>query len=168
MSREYYIAVDVICVIFSPVARKMVQKTVIFFFFFLRKIRTSYPIKNTDGQIYCMRFYMVLFCRQGFFSILFLQNYVHNRISLQKFPCPCYKILYYYVKFKFNLMRNCFSHLTSFSNLIYFFPEQDKYRLFLLKMVKWFFVIHHIWFLFQFLFKRPQNKNFISSTSDIT
>lgn len=90
------------------------------FYFFLREIRTVYPIKNTDGYIYCMWFYMVLFCRQRFFSILFLQNYVYNRISLQKFPCPCYKILYYYVKFKLNLMRNCFSHLTSFSNLFVF------------------------------------------------
>lgn len=117
------------------------------FYFFLREIRTVYPIKNTDGCIYCMRFYMVLFCRQRFFSILFLQNYVYNRISLQKFPCPCYKILYYYVKFKFNLMRNCFSHLTSFSNLFVFLFQ------FLLKMVKWFFVIHHIWFVSIFLQK---------------
>ena len=90
-------------------------------YFSLRTIGTAYPIKDTDGDIYWMWFYMVLFSRQEFFSIPFLQYYVHNRISLQKSPYPYCKILYYYVQFKFNLMRNCFPHLTSFSNPIRFF-----------------------------------------------
>ena len=33
ISREYYTAVDVFCVIFPPVARKMVQKIVVYIFF---------------------------------------------------------------------------------------------------------------------------------------